>query len=68
MYAIPKDKRKVTPRVALQILEKEGVKITLEEVEIVLDIMYNFAKLALNQQLQIRPEGQDQLISFPEPG
>ena len=68
MYAVAKDKRKITASAALKILEKEGNKITLEEVELVLDIMYNFAKLALNQQLQIRSKGQGQLIFFPAPG
>lgn len=68
MYGIPKNKRKISPHKAIEILEKQGIKITLEEAEIVLDLMYNFAKLALNQQLQFRTEGQDQLILHPGPG
>lgn len=68
MYGIARDKQKVTPQTAIQIVEKYGGTITYEEAEMVLEMMYNFANLALNQQLQLRSEGQDQLIHHPGPG
>jgi hypothetical protein len=68
MYGIPMDKQKVTPQIAIQIVEKYGGTLSFEEAEMVLEMMYNFAKLALNQQLQLRSEGQDQLIQHPGPG
>jgi len=68
MYGIPREKQKVTPKIAIQVVDKYGGSITCEEAEIVLEMMYNFAKLALNQQLQLRSEVQDQLIQHPGPG
>ncbi len=68
MFGIPKDKRKISPNAAVNTIEKYGGRITLEEAELVLDIMYNFANLALNQQLQQHSEGQDQLFPHPGPG
>jgi hypothetical protein len=62
MYGIPKNKRKITPQIARRILEEYADNITAEDTEIILEFMYNFAKLALNQQLQRRSEGQDRLI------
>ena len=68
MYGIPRKKRKITPKIAIQILDEQGITITYEEAEIILEMMYNFAKLALNQQFRMRSEGRDQLIPHPGPG
>lgn len=43
------EKRKVTPEKAIEILKKHGTIVTLEEAQIMLDLMYKFAKLAVNQ-------------------
>ena len=63
-----KNKRKVTPQIAMRILEKYADNITAEDTEIILEFMYNFAKLALNQQLQRRSEGRRSADSHPGPG
>jgi hypothetical protein len=68
MYGIPKEKRKITPQAAIKIVEKYGGALSYEEAEIVLDMIYNFANLAFNQQLQLRFEGHRQLIPRPGPG
>lgn len=68
MYGIPKEKRKIRPQAAVKIIEKYGGNITSEEAEIVLDLMYNFANLALNQQLQQHSLGPDQVFPLPGPG
>lgn len=68
MYGIPRNKRKITPKIAVQSLAEQGIIISLEEAEMVLEIMYDFAKLALNQLLRIHAEGQDQPIHHPGPG
>jgi len=64
----PRKKRKITPKIAIQILDEQGITITYEEVELILEMMYNFAKLALNQQIRMRSEEHDQLIPHPGPG
>jgi hypothetical protein len=52
MDQMPIDKRKVTPEKAKEILEKHGTKITLDEAKIMLDMMYKFAKLCVQQLLK----------------
>ena len=52
MYGIPKNKRKITAKIARQIILTDDMKISIEDAELILDMMYDFAKLALNQQLQ----------------
>ncbi|RYE59678.1 MAG: hypothetical protein EOP48_00065 [Sphingobacteriales bacterium] len=49
-------KRTLTPAKAVKILEGYGTKITLEEAEIMLDFLYEFVKIAIDQQLQAKPE------------
>lgn len=68
MYGISKNKRKITPQKAVKILEEQGTEISLEQAELVLDFMYNFSKLAINQLLQINSEGNNQPIRHPGPG
>jgi hypothetical protein len=43
------EKRAVTPQQAVDIFKKQGTEITLEEAKLILDFLYKFAKLALNQ-------------------
>jgi hypothetical protein len=64
MYKIPKNKRKITAKIAVKKLAAQGVNLTYEEADMVLDIMYDFAKLALNQQLQSHSESQDRRFNF----
>jgi hypothetical protein len=40
-------KRKITPKEALNILEKQGTIITIDEAEKVVDFLYKFGQLAL---------------------
>jgi hypothetical protein len=44
-------KRNVTPTKAVQILAEHGTKVTHEEVQIILDFMYKFGKLAIETEL-----------------
>jgi len=57
MYGIPKHKRKITPQKLIKIFQEYDEQISLEEASLVLDLMYDFAKLALNQHLQKLSEG-----------
>ena len=42
-------KRSITPEKVMEILEKYGDKISKEDAEIMLDLMYKFTILAINQ-------------------
>ena len=44
-----KEKRSVTPEKAVEILKKNGTNITIEEAKLILDFIYKFAILAVNQ-------------------
>ncbi len=46
------EKRNITPQKAVEILKKHGIIVTLEEAKMMLDLMYRFAKLAVNQGLK----------------
>jgi len=46
------EKRKVTPQKAVEILSKNGIKIDEKEAEKVLEMMYFFAKLIVNQNFK----------------
>jgi hypothetical protein len=48
-----KEKRSVTPEKAIEILKKHGTIVTLEEVKLILDFMYKFGKLAIDQQFNL---------------
>jgi len=43
--------RGVRPEKAIKILKKHGTNMSFEEAEIMLDLMYKFTKLAVNQLL-----------------
>ncbi|RZK25607.1 MAG: hypothetical protein EOO43_05070 [Flavobacterium sp.] len=42
-------KRSITPQIAVEILREHGTTVTFEEAKIILDFMYNFAILSVNQ-------------------
>ncbi len=43
--------RKITPEKALGILQKHGLKVTLEQARIILDFLYKLAHVAVNSYL-----------------
>lgn len=43
------DKRNVTPEQAIEILAEHGTKVTKEEAKLILDFMYKFCILVVNQ-------------------
>lgn len=46
------EKRTITPEKAVKILQEHGTIITLEEAKLILDFMYKFAKLSVNQYVK----------------
>lgn len=50
----PVSKKKVTPERAQQILQLHGTAVTLSEAQIILDFMYKFSKLSIDNQLKIK--------------
>lgn len=42
-------KRSITPQKAIEVLNEYGTTVTFEEAKIILDFMYNFAILSVNQ-------------------
>ncbi|KRT15970.1 hypothetical protein ASU31_10705 [Pedobacter ginsenosidimutans] len=52
MIKINPERRNVTPEKAVRILKRYGEKMSLAEARIMLDFMYNFAILSLNQVLK----------------
>jgi len=53
---------------AVKTLSEYGTRLSMEEAELILKFMYDFARLAVNQQLQYTSEGPDQLIRHPGSG
>ena len=51
MEIIYSTKRNITPAKAVEILAKYGTKVTLEDAQIILDLMYKFGKLAIETEL-----------------
>ena len=47
------EKRNVTPKQAIDLLQKKGVEISEEEVAKILDLMYFLAKLVVDQNFKI---------------
>lgn len=43
-------KGKVTPEKAIKILKEYGTNVTVDEAKLILDLMYKFGKLAIEQQ------------------
>jgi hypothetical protein len=48
----PSGKRTISPQKAVQILQEKGTVVSEKEAEIILDFMYNFAKLSVKQALR----------------
>jgi len=46
-------KRSVTPEKAVKILQEHGTIVSIEEAKIILDFMYKFGKLAVDQQVNL---------------
>ena len=46
-------KRAVTPEKAVKILQEHGTIVSIEEAKIILDFMYKFGKLAVDQQVNL---------------
>ncbi|WP_293312327.1 hypothetical protein [Pedobacter sp. UBA5917] len=49
MIKIHPERRNITPEKAVRILKRYGRKVSLKEARLMLDFMYNFAILSLNQ-------------------
>lgn len=43
------EKRSITPQKAVDILREHGTIVTIEEAKLILDFMYKFAILSVNQ-------------------
>ncbi|MBB5638908.1 hypothetical protein HDE68_004846 [Pedobacter cryoconitis] len=52
MIKINPEKRNITPEKAVRILKRYDQKMSLAEARLMLDFMYNFAILSLNQVLK----------------
>lgn len=52
MLKINPEKRNITPEKAVRILKRYGQQMSLAEARIMLNFMYNFAILSLNQVLK----------------
>lgn len=48
---MPQEKQALTPEKAVKILNENGTIVTLEEAQIILDLMYKMAKLSVNQYI-----------------
>jgi hypothetical protein len=45
-------KKKITPSMAAQVLERNGIRVTVEQAQRILDFMYFLAKLAIDQSVE----------------
>lgn len=45
------EKRSITPEKAVKILQEYGTILSIDEAKKILDFMYKFAKLAIDQQV-----------------
>ncbi|PWS28499.1 hypothetical protein DHW03_01165 [Pedobacter yonginense] len=52
-------KRSITPQKAIEILNNHGTTVTFEEAKIILDFMYNFAILSVNQLVKNKYSNSD---------
>ncbi len=46
------EKRTITPEKAVEILKKHGTIVTIDEAKLILDFIYKFANLTLNQMFK----------------
>jgi hypothetical protein len=53
MNFISPEKRRVTPQQAVKILKQHGTIVTLEEAKLILDFLYKFGKLAIDQYVKV---------------
>jgi hypothetical protein len=44
-----KERRSITPETAVKILKEHGTIVSIQEAQIILDLMYKIGKLAVNQ-------------------
>lgn len=49
-------KRTITPEKAIKILAERGTHVTKEEAELILDFIFKFANLAINQIVKSKPK------------
>jgi len=47
-----KQKRNFSPSEAIKILAKHGTVVSIDQAKLILDFMYEFGKLALDQQIR----------------
>lgn len=52
-------KQSITPQMAMEILQSHGTTLTFEEAKIILDFMYNFAILSVNQIVKNKNNNDD---------
>ncbi len=45
--------KRITPKIAVEILKEHGTKVTLDEARLILDFMYNIAKLSVEQYIKL---------------
>lgn len=53
MNCNPAKKRRVTPEQAVKVLKAHGTDVTSDEAKIILEFMYNFAKLSVGQYVKV---------------
>jgi hypothetical protein len=50
---ITPERRRVTPQQAVKLLKEYGTIVSIEEAKLILDFLYNFGKLAMDQYVKI---------------
>jgi len=50
---IKPERRRITPQQAVKILKEHGTIVTIEEAKLILDFLYDFGKLAIDQYVNI---------------
>ena len=48
-----RQRRKVTPTMAVKILAEHGTKVNKDQAKLILDFMYKFGQIALDQYVKI---------------
>jgi hypothetical protein len=47
--------RRVTPQQVVKVLQENGTKVTTEEARLILDFLYDFGVLAIDQYIKTQP-------------
>jgi hypothetical protein len=47
--------RRVTPQQVVKVLQENGTKVTIEEARLILDFLYDFGALAIDQYIKTQP-------------